>query len=65
MNNQLTKRPQSYRPITITEGLKTSARCRPDKLALTEEKRKLTHIKLIERINRVSKFRNRIGFKTR
>ncbi|PPR79543.1 MAG: Long-chain-fatty-acid--CoA ligase [Alphaproteobacteria bacterium MarineAlpha2_Bin1] len=63
MNNQLTKRPQSYRPITITEGLKTSARCRPDKLALTEEKRKLTHIKLIDRINRVSNLGIGLGLK--
>ena len=50
----ITERPASYRPVTITEGLRTSARNNPEKLALTEEGRQLTFSSLIQRINRVS-----------
>lgn len=48
------QRPASYRPVTITEGLRTSARRTPNKLALTEQGREITHSQLIARINKVS-----------
>jgi len=50
----IANRPASYRAVTISEGLRTSARRTPNKLALTEEGRQLTHGQLIRRINRVS-----------
>lgn len=61
--NELANRPDSYRPITITEGIKTSARCRPNRLALTEENRKLTHAKLVERIHKVSNLGLALGLR--
>jgi long-chain acyl-CoA synthetase len=51
---QFPQRPASYRAMTITEGLRTSARRQPDKLAFTEATREITHGQLINRINRVS-----------
>ncbi len=52
--NSLARRPASYRPVTITEGLRTSARRTPNKLAFTQEGREITHGQLIARINKVS-----------
>lgn len=47
-------RPPSFRPVSISEGLRTSARRTPGKLAFTSEYRDVTHAQLVERINRVS-----------
>ena len=47
-------RPSSFRPVSITEGLRTSAQRTPGKLAYTSEYRDVTHAQLIGRINQVS-----------
>ncbi len=56
-------RPTSYHPVTITEGLRTSARRNPNKLAFTEETREISHGQLISRINRVSNAALGLGLK--
>ncbi len=48
------QRPLSFRPVSISEGLRTSAQRTPSKLAYTSEYRDITHAQLIDRVNRVS-----------
>lgn len=55
------QRPASYRTVSITEGLRTSAHRTPGKLAYTSEYRDVTHAQLIERINRVSNLAAGLG----
>ena len=47
-------RPLSFVPIGVADGVRTSARRSPDKVALREGGRELTYRELVERTNRVS-----------
>jgi long-chain acyl-CoA synthetase len=44
----------TYRPVTISAGVRTSAQRTPRKIALREAERTLTYAQLLERIDRVS-----------
>ncbi len=44
----------SYRPVTITSGVRTSAERTPNKVALREGARELSYAQLVERIDRVA-----------
>ena len=46
--------PPTYRPLSITSGVRASAARAPSKLALREGKRRLTYAALVDRIDRVS-----------
>ena len=46
------QRSPSFRPVSISEGLRTSAQRTPSKLAYTSEYRDVTHAQLIDRVNR-------------
>ena len=50
----MSARPSTFRPITIAEGMRSSARRTPGKVALSEGERELTFSQLVERIDRVS-----------
>ena len=47
-------RPDTYVPITIASGIRTSATGTPDKIALAEGERTLTYRELVTRIDRVA-----------
>lgn len=47
-------RAGTYRPITIADGVRTSARRTPDKLAIEHGEARRTYAQLVERIDRVS-----------
>lgn len=47
-------RPRTYLPLTIADGVRSSAARTPGKVALAEGARKLTYAELVERIDRVS-----------
>jgi long-chain acyl-CoA synthetase len=44
----------TYRPVTIASGVRTSAERTPNKIALREGTRELSYAKLVERIDRVA-----------
>lgn len=46
-------RPATYRPITISHGLRTAARRTPHKIAFSTDKAELRFDRLIERVDRV------------
>lgn len=48
------RRPASYRPVQIADGVRTSARRTPGKIALQEGARTLTYGEVVERIDRVA-----------
>ncbi len=50
----MTLRPGTYRPLTIAEGVRTSAQRTPGKVALQEGQRTRTYSELVDRIDRVA-----------
>jgi long-chain acyl-CoA synthetase len=48
------ERPPTYRPITISDGIRASLGREPNKVALRQGARELTYRSLVERIDRVS-----------
>ena len=53
-NVQISGRPDNYRPILLSTGVRSSARRTPNKIALAQGPREFTYTTLIERFNRVA-----------
>ena len=56
-------RPATLRPITIAEGVRTSALRDPGKVAFTEQGRSQTYRQFVERMNRVSNLSAGLGLR--
>ena len=50
----MSRRPATYRPVFIADGVRSSAHRTPHKIALQEGEKSLTYAQLVARIDRVA-----------